>query len=166
MPTTLPHWRLRYFVALRPSSATSFVSSSITAPRTSSKCRTCWIIPTGRSQWTGFNSRLRPCHHAVPYGKLSSACSTGWFSFGMDASVAQESALTPSRILLVSLLSFGVFSHVAYQKYVQKRERARQHGAMREEEVRAMRGPRMRDLNSNFFQTRGIFINEKSRLLP
>lgn len=74
--------------------------------------------------------------------------------------------MTPFRTALVSLVVFGVFAFAAYRKYKQTK-RAKQYAAMREEQVRSMRGLEPSKTSyATFSQAQDTFINEKSRLLP
>ncbi|KAF8554871.1 phosphoglycerate mutase-like protein [Imleria badia] len=93
---------------------------------------------------TEFIYRLE--HHVVPSDKWTSTCSTSWFPFGMDATMASEGAFTPFRIVLLSLIALGAIA-IAYRKYTQTK-RAKRYDPMREDEAQA------------------TFVNEKSRLLP
>jgi len=93
---------------------------------------------------TEFIYRLE--HHVVSHDKWASTCSTSWFPFEFETMIASESALTPLRLVLLSLLPFAVFAFAAYRKYTQKK-RAKRYDAMRDDEAQ------------------DSFVNEKSRLL-
>jgi len=98
---------------------------------------------------TEFIYRLE--HHVVHEDKWSSACSTSWFPFGIGASTATEDGAWTlfGLVSVVSLFSFCLFAFAAYRKYVKQTKRAtRQYEAVAENECR------------------GVFVNDKSPLLP
>ncbi|KAH0835528.1 histidine phosphatase superfamily [Lanmaoa asiatica] len=89
-------------------------------------------------------------HHVVPQDKWASTCSTSWFPFMFDATVANEGALTPFRnCLRFSARLWCVCVCGVPKTYTDKaREAIRRHDGRR--------GSSAQD----------SFVNEKSRLLP
>ena len=93
-------------------------------------------------------------HQVVPSDKWASTCSTGWFPFGMDATIASEAAFTPFRFVLVSLLVFGAF--MAYRKYT-RTKRAKRYNPMSADEVRlSMCSTPIHDAHTTFSRLKAL----------